>query len=107
MRRWEYTAADGRVFVLDRQTGVESVREPNGHTLTISASGITHSAGPRVQFLRDGFGRILRVIDPKGYTHGYGYDGAGDLTGYADPNGQVTRFLYDGRHGLLEVRDPM
>jgi len=96
MRRWEYTAADGRVFVLDRQTGVESVREPNGNTLTISATGITHSAGPRVQFLRDGFGRILPVIDPKGNGHGYAYDGAGDLTDH-----------YDGRHGLLEVRDPM
>jgi YD repeat-containing protein len=105
-RRWEYTAADGRVFVIDRLSGVESVREPNGHTLTISAGGITHSAGPRVQFLRDGFGRILQITDPKGNAHRYGYDGAGDLADYANPNGQVTRHLYDGRHGLLEVRDP-
>jgi YD repeat-containing protein len=92
--------------VIDRLTGVESVREPNGNTVTISTTGITHSAGPRVQFLRDGFGRILQITDPKGNAHRYGYDGAGDLADYSNPNGQVTRHLYDGRHGLLEVRDP-
>jgi RHS repeat-associated protein len=103
---FEYTASDGRVFVINRTLGLQSIREPNGNTLTIGPNGITHSSGSSVAFDRDAQGRITRVTDPNGAAQTYEYDANGDLVRHVDPLGNATRYFYNLSHGLIEIRDP-
>src|SRR5262249_5627752 len=69
-----YTDPYGRVFHLDADGTLQSIEDLNGNVLTFSASGITSSTGLSVTFVRDGQGRITRIIDPKGEFYDYGYD---------------------------------
>jgi len=105
-RRFRYTTVSGQQIVIDRVTGVESVSDPNGNTLTFGAGGITHSSGKSVTFTRDGLGRITQITDPAGGVQHYAYDGAGDLIRHTSPVGSATNFTYDGAHGLLDILDP-
>ncbi|MGE4180758.1 MAG: PASTA domain-containing protein [Limisphaerales bacterium] len=103
---FQYTSVDGRVFVITTSTGVQSIREPNGNTLTLGPGGITHSSGGSVAFTRDGLGRITRITDPNGHFQQYAYDAQGNLSSHTDALGQRTRYLYNLDHGMLEIRDP-
>lgn len=105
-KRFRYTDGDGRSYVLDTRTGVESYTDPNGSTLTFGPGGVTHSNGVGLVFDRDAQGRITRITDPSGSTYDYAYDTSGDLTSYTGPDGHRTRFRYDRSHGLLEIIDP-
>jgi RHS repeat-associated protein len=105
--RYRYTAPDGTRFVIHVANGLETVTDPNGNTLTFGASGITHSAAKGVTFVRDAFGRIVSLTDPKGNVQTYTYDANGDLVGHRDAGGNTSRFEYDRRHGLLRVIDPL
>jgi RHS repeat-associated protein len=105
-QRFQYTSPEGTVFVINKTTGVESVRDRYGNTLTFNANGIIHSAGASVTFTRDGQGRITRITDPNGNVINYTYDVNGDLASHVDPLGNTTRFFYNLSHGLIEVRDP-
>ncbi len=103
---FQYTSADGRIFVINKTSGVQSVREPNGNTLSFGPNGITHSSGKSITFTRDPQGRITQITDPNGNIQTYGYDANGDLVSYTDPLGNTSRYLYNLSHGLLEIRDP-
>ena len=103
---FEYTTDEGVVIVIDKFQGVQSMRDPNGNTLTFGPGGITHSGGRSITYLRDGLGRITRITDPNGNQHQYTYDANGDLASHRDPLGSVTRYFYNLSHGVIEVRDP-
>jgi RHS repeat-associated protein len=103
---FQYTSADGRIFVINVNTGVQGITDWNGNTLTIGSGGIIHSSGKSVTFSRDGAGRITRITDPNGNFNQYSYDSNGDLASHTDPLGNVTRFFYNLSHGLIEIRDP-
>jgi RHS repeat-associated protein len=103
---FRYTSVDGREFVINKTTGVQSVRDLNGNTLTFGVGGIIHSAGKSVTFIRDAQGRIGQITDPEGHLYQYAYDANGDLVSYTDPVGNTTRYAYNASHGLLDIQDP-
>ena len=105
--RFRYTALDGTQTVVTRTHGVESVRDSNGNQVTISASGITHSAGPGIAFTRDSLGRTTAITDPKGQTQTYTYSPVGDLASQTDATGNTTTYFYTYRHDLVRIVDPL
>jgi RHS repeat-associated protein len=104
---YRYTSPDGTEFVVHRTSGVQSIKETNGNTLTFGANGIIHSAGKSALFQRDSEGRIVQLTDPRGGIQTYNYDTNGDLISHADPLVNITRFAYDHRHNLLQITDPL
>lgn len=106
-KRFRYIGTDGTMFDIDRTKGVESVRDLNGNTLTIGATGISHSSGKSVTFTRDAQGRIIQITDPAGHTQRYAYNTNNDLTNHTDQLNNVTRFTYNRSHGLLDIIDPL
>ncbi|MDO8864067.1 putative Ig domain-containing protein [Haliea sp. E1-2-M8] len=104
--RFRYTAVNGTQVVIDREQGVESIRDRNGNTLTLGDNGITHSAGRSVIFERDDAGRIKALVDPSGHRQTYRYDSNGDLVAHENPRRQTTRYAYDASHNLLRIIDP-
>jgi len=100
------TTADGMVFNLDQNFGIRSAKDPNGNTVTYSASGITHSAGKGVSFTRDGKGRITKITAPDNSTILYAYDADGNLASMTDQAGNVTTYAYNRSHGLTGIKDP-
>jgi RHS repeat-associated protein len=103
---YQLTMPDGRVLRISQSSGLQSVTDPDGNKLTVSASGITHSSGKSVTFLRDQTGRITQITDPNGNKILYGYDTSNDLTGVTDAAGNTSTFTYDANHGLLTIVDP-
>jgi RHS repeat-associated protein len=103
---YQLTMPDGRVLRISQSSGLQSVTDPDGNKLTVSASGITHSSGKSVAFLRDQTGRITQITDPNGNKILYGYDTSNDLTGVTDAAGNTSTFTYDANHGLLTIVDP-
>ena len=103
---YQLTMPDGRVLRISQSSGLQSMTDPNGNKLTVSASGITHSSGKSVSFVRDQTGRITQITDPNGNKILYGYDSSNDLTGVTDAAGNTSTFTYDANHGLLTIVDP-
>ena len=105
-RRYRLTAVDGTVYVLNDQTGLESVKSANGDVVTITADGVTHSDGKSIVFERDGRKRITKISGPTGRSVTYGYDDKGDLVSVTDVGGNETKLGYDGSHLLTGITDP-
>jgi RHS repeat-associated protein len=99
------TTAEGAVYVIDQRTGVSSVRDPYGNSLTITSAGIIHSTGRSVAFTRDAANRITSITDPNGNSQTYAYDARGDLVSYTDREQQTTTYSYDSDHRLLTITD--
>ena len=104
---YKMTLSTGAYMILDAQSGLKSITDPNGNTLTIDLMGFSHSSGSRVDFIRDGEDRIVTIIDPVGHQIQYQYDNAGDLAAVVDQEGRRTTFTYDVNHYLLEIQDPL
>jgi RHS repeat-associated protein len=100
------TTEDGTQYVVDQAGGLRSMRDTNGNTLTVSATGIHHSSGVSVAFTRDAAGRIAQVTDPTGNSVFYNYDARGDLTSFKDREAETTTYGYDAAHLLLDIKDP-
>ncbi|MBU4263973.1 MAG: hypothetical protein KKC76_19125, partial [Proteobacteria bacterium] len=105
-QRFQLTASDGTVYVLNLKTGLESIKDTNGNTITFTTNGIIHSAGKSVLFARDAEGRITTITDPMGNTLQYAYDFYGDLISMTDQLGNTTRYTYNSSHGLIDIIDP-
>src|SRR5690554_2537103 len=104
--RYELTTASGFVYTLNQNFGIESVRDPNGHTLTYTAEGIFHSTGKSITFERDGQGRITAITKPDGEQLHYLYDDSNNLAFSVDAMGAETGYTYNRNHGLLDIIDP-
>ena len=104
-----YTAKDGTRFTINQGSGLQSLRDTNGNTVTVSANGIVHSSGKSIVFERDFLGRITQVIDPDGVSNFYTYDAAGDLVSYKDREDNTTEFDYEPTipHHLRSIVDPL
>jgi len=105
--RFQLTTPDGTVLILDEKAGLQSLRDTNGNSLSITPAGIIHSSGKSISFTRDAQNRITRITDPAGNNLDYAYDLGGDLVSMSDQDGRVTRYTYDSSHGLLDITDPM
>jgi RHS repeat-associated protein len=103
---FKFTAEDGTAYIIDQRTGLQSLADPNGNTLTIGAGGIVHSSGKSIVFNRDSFGRINSITDPNGNSQFYNYDANGDLVSYTDNENNTSTYSYDSNHRLLTIHDP-
>lgn len=104
--RFQLTTVEGYVYVIDQKTGLQSMVDPNGNTVNVSANGIIHSSGKSVAFTRDALGRITKITDPLGASMSYAYDANGDLVSFKDRENAETTFTYNSSHGLLAFKDP-
>ncbi len=99
------TTKAGYVYNIDQSFGIEKVTTPNGQTLTYSDTGIIHSAGKSIQFLRDGNGLIQRITTPANDYLYYSYNSDKDLTANSDEHSVNTRYTYNNSHGLIDIKD--
>ena len=77
--KYTLTTKDGIKYRYDQSSGLEKITDRNGQTVTFTKSGIKHSSGTEIQFVRDHRGRIKEVVDPDGKKIVYEYDATGDL----------------------------
>ena len=97
------TTEGGAVFLIDQVTGLRSVTDTNGNSVTVDANGVTHSSGKSVAFRRDAQGRIEQITDPDGKPLSYHYDADGNLDAYTDAEGNVTSYTYHAGHYLKDI----
>ena len=105
--RFQLTTPDGAVLIIDEKAGLQSLKDTNGNTLSVSPAGIIHSSGKSVSFTRDAQNRITRITDPAGNNLNYTYDLNGDLASMSDQDGRTIRYTYNSSHGLLDITDPL
>jgi RHS repeat-associated protein len=107
-KNYKLTLPDGSVYTLTQGVGLRQVRGPDGQTLTYSKSGVKHSLGQELKFLRDGQGRIEQVVLPDGKKLLYTYQPTGDLEMAIDQGGDITSFAYlpNAPHYLKDIVDP-
>ncbi len=106
--RVRLTTIDGREFDVDINAGIRRIGDSSGGQLFISNSGVTNSAGAGVQFVRDGQGRIIQIIDPLGNSVAYQYDANGDLVSFSNQLNETTAYQYFAAipHHLESIRLP-
>jgi RHS repeat-associated protein len=105
--RFRYRQRDGTEFIVTRSHGVESAKDANGNSITVTPGGISHSTGVAVTFARDAQDRITAITDPAGNTRTYAYSGEGDLIAATDRTGNTTKYFYDRAHGVVRIEDPL
>ncbi|MES9854782.1 MAG: RHS repeat-associated core domain-containing protein [Candidatus Thiodiazotropha sp. L084R] len=116
--RYTLTTRTGYIYSLNQDFGIENVTDPNGNTLTYSDSGIAHSSGKSIEFIRDTLGRITHVVDSASNVINYQYDANGDLVGVIKHDGAEVNYTYYGSncsnisattdcHLLDDIRDPL
>lgn len=107
--QYTLTTKDGTKYILDEQNGLLGVEDLNGNMLTVDETGITHSSGTKITFVRDTEDRITEIIDPDGNSIHYSYDAVGNLTEKTDQEGLRTQFTYydTPAHFLREIFDPL
>jgi RHS repeat-associated protein len=104
--RFQLTTGDGTTYIVDEKAGLQSLRDLNNNTLTITPQGIIHSSGKSVVFTRDSLGRITQITDPLGNAMTYTYDANGDLVSFRDRENQISTFTYNAGHHMLSMVDP-
>lgn len=101
------TTNDGLSYRYGQSSGLQSITDPSGNTVTFTENGIVHSSGVSIDFVRDPRGRITEIVDTAGDSIYYQYDAAHDLVGFTNQVGDTTRYVYkDTRaHFLDEIYD--
>ncbi|MCD9227413.1 RHS repeat protein, partial [Ralstonia pseudosolanacearum] len=99
---WQYTVVDtGTVEAYDTSGKLQSVRERNGRTTTLSynaasqLTAVTAPSGRSLTFAYDALGRVASVTAPDGAVTGYGYNTAGILSTVTRPDGTTRRYVYE------------
>jgi len=105
--KYRLTTRFGFIYNLDEDFGVESVIDPNGNSLTYSDTGIVHSSGKSVSFVRNAEGLITSITDPNSNVIGYQYNSNTDLVSSSDVLNNNTSYRYDYEHGLVDIEDPL
>lgn len=101
--RFRLTTRTGQVLILDTISGLVSMTDRNGNSLTVDAAGVHASSGASLTFTRDSQGRITQVMGPSGQVVSYTYSAAGNLATSTDPDGNATAYGYDGSGRLSSV----
>jgi RHS repeat-associated protein len=102
-----YTDPYGRVYSINRDGGLNSIKDIAGNTLTVAPTGITGSNGLKVRFVRDAQGRITKITDPLEKDYLYSYDGAGNLASVTYPGvATAAQYTYDATHLYTGGTDP-
>jgi RHS repeat-associated protein len=103
---YKLTTVDGTEYLINQHSGIESIKDVNGNTVTFGPDGINHSSGKSVKFERDNLGRVIAISDPEDNMISYEYDYYGDLVEVTDQVGNITGFKYNSRHQLVDIIDP-
>lgn len=123
-RTWAFTTdAMGRVtrvrsplrnrvdYTYDAAGRVTQAVGPDGHTVAIvrDARGLVTgvaAGGVGNVVVRDGRGKVVNVVDPRGALWGWAYDAAGRPTLKVDPLGNATAYEYDARGRMAKITLP-
>jgi RHS repeat-associated protein len=102
------TTREGMKYRYSDTQGLQTITDRNGNVVTYTSSGIRHSSGQEIQFVRDHRGRIKQIVDPLGNTIVYTFSHEGDLVLVRDQVDAITNFAYrsDVPHYLDSVTDP-
>ncbi|WP_055325026.1 RHS repeat domain-containing protein, partial [Ralstonia solanacearum] len=99
---WQYTVADtGTVETYDAGGKLQSVRERNGRTTTLSyntasqLTAVTAPSGRSLTLAYDASGRVASVAAPDGAVTGYGYNSAGMLSSITRPDSTTRQYVYE------------
>ena len=92
--KYTLTTKDGTKYRYDEASGLEKITDRNNQTVTFTESGIKHSSGTEIQFVRDHRGRIKEVVDPDGNRILYEYDATGDLKKVTNQSGIKSTYNY-------------
>ena len=108
--QYKLTTLDGIEYILNKDFGIQQIKDRNGNTLQFTRSGISHSGGWALAFTRDAQGKISKISGPGGQVLNYGYDAADNLTSVVDQTNAVSDFRYENAkvaHGLTSYTDPL
>ncbi|MGA3844074.1 RHS repeat protein [Ralstonia nicotianae] len=99
---WQYTVVNtGAVETYDASGKLQSVRDRNGRTTTLSYNAanqlttVTAPSGRSLSFAYDNQNRVASVTAPDGAVTGYGYNSAGMLSSVTRPGGAVRQYVYE------------
>ncbi|QCX47936.1 RHS repeat domain-containing protein [Ralstonia pseudosolanacearum] len=99
---WQYTVVDtGAVETYDAKGKLQSVRDRNGRTTTLSYNAanqlttVTAPSGRSLSFAYDSQNRVASVTAPNGAVTGYGYNSVGMLSTITRPDGAVRQYVYE------------
>jgi len=84
---------------------IDSIIDRVGNKLAFTDSGITHSSGKGIKFLRSPEGFISEIITPKNDTFKYVYDN-GNLINVINPEAETISYAYETDHNLIDIKDP-
>ena len=108
--QYKLTLLDGTEYTLDKDFGIQQVKDRRGNTLQFTNNGISHSGGWALAFTRDAKGKITKITGPGSQMLNYAYDGAENLTSVTDQASAVSDFRYENTkvaHGLTSYTDPL
>lgn len=88
------TTKDGLKYRYTETGGLQSITDPNGNAVTYTDDGIEHSSGVRIDFVRDGRGRITQLVAPDGTRVLYDYNADGELSLVTTQSGTTTGYTY-------------
>lgn len=91
---YSLTTKDGLKYRYSKTNGLQTITDLNGNVVTFSDTGIQHSSGASIGFVRDHRGRITAIVDPAGNVIRYTYNAAGDLVKLTNQVGLETRYEY-------------
>src|ERR1700758_4859268 len=106
-----YTDPYGRKYTIGADGSLNSLKDLNNNTLTVTPTGITSSTGLNVPFVRDTQGRITQITDPLNNVYQYSYDPNGNLTTVtypavaSPPVPTYAIYGYDATHLLTSEKD--
>ncbi len=108
--QYKLTTLDGIEYILNKDFGIQQIKDRNGNSLQFTRSGISHSGGWALAFTRDAQGKISKITGPGGQVLNYGYDAADNLISVVDQSNAVSDFRYENpkvAHGLTSYTDPL
>jgi YD repeat-containing protein len=100
------TTQDGTKYEYSQASGLKTITDRNGITVTFTKEGVTHSIAGSISFVRDSRGRITEIVGPAPTAGAepvrvkYQYDLAGNLVKFTNQVADVTRYEYltDPKH---------
>jgi choice-of-anchor C domain-containing protein len=105
---------EGTQYRYDQFKGLEKITDRTGNTVTYSETGIRHSSGTSIDFVRDNRNRIKEILIPADGAQPaskliYEYDAAGNLVKQTNQVGLSNRYEYlaDPIHFLDKAFDPL
>jgi choice-of-anchor C domain-containing protein len=112
--QYTLTTKEGTQYRYDQFNGLEKITDRTGNTVTYSETGIRHSSGSSIDFVRDNRNRIKEILIPADGAQPasklvYEYDAAGNLVKQTNQVGLSNRYEYlvNPAHFLDKAFDPL